>query len=218
MATDGLPIYYKNSKLVGPQSTKKKWKEYYLLVCTVVGFVILIAGVLWFVPSIEEDKSYSRAYSSFTGPSLLGVTDTSQEPKINARPDRPSPLPGDNVLRRSVDVGHEIDPRQRKLEEERREPIPVPGRGRPNTIEGRAAPQQEQRQEVAAREREDGEERIDDGGGVEQEGEREAGDGGQREEGEEVGREAAQVEDGGQREEEDPITKERREKIIEVCV
>lgn len=141
MASNGLPIYYKNSKLVVAQSPKKKWKEYYLLVCTIAGFIILIAGVLWFVPSIEEDKSYYRAYNSFTGP---GITDSSSEPEINANgnPDKSNPLPVDNILKREAENnGPEIDPRQRKLEENR--PEPVPGRGRPNDIEGGAPVKEE---------------------------------------------------------------------------
>jgi len=32
-----------------------------------VAFIILIAGVLWFVPDVEVNLSYDRAYDSFTG-------------------------------------------------------------------------------------------------------------------------------------------------------
>lgn len=210
MAGNGLPIYYKNSKLVVAQSPKKKWKEYYLLVCTVVGFIILIAGVLWFVPSIEEDKSYYRAYNSFTGPSFVGITDSSSEPEIIANPDKPSPLPVDDVLKREAENnGPEIDPRQRKLEENRQEP--VPGRGRPNDIEGGAAPVKEEggdhqgdpRKEV---DRAEGNEAEDGNGGED----------GQEKEDRGVGKEAGKEEGEEKQEEEDPVTKQRREKIVEV--
>lgn len=215
MAVDGLPIYYKNSKLVGPQTSKKRWKEYYLLVCTVVGFIILIAGVLWFVPSIEEDKSYSRAYNSFTGPSLMGVTDTSQEPEINPRPERPSALSKDNLLKRG---GPEIDPRQRKLEEERQSPIVVvPGRGRPNNIEGRAVPEQEVKQRGDTQGVNGGDERESERDSVKQGGEKQGPVGTQTVESEEVNKATGQEEEGKQKEEEDPVTKQRREKIVEVC-
>ena len=217
MAVDGLPIYYKNSKLVGPQSSKKRWKEYYLLVCTVVGFVILFAGVLWFVPSIEEDKSYNRAYSSFTGPSLMGVTDTSQEPEINPRPERPSVLPEDSLLKRGVDNNLEVDPRLRKLEEKREQlPVPVPGRGRPNNIEG---PEQKKEPEAGTQEKNAGDERESERNTVEHVGDKGGGNkegtvGTQRVESEGVDRVEEQ---GEQKEEEDPVTKQRREKIVEVC-
>ncbi len=96
-----LPLYYKNSKPVGPKSVTKRWKEYYLLVITIVGFIILIAGVLWFVPGMEEDKGYNKAYDSFTA---LGDIDIVKTRK---------PTPELDVLRRDVE-----DPRSRKLEQE----------------------------------------------------------------------------------------------------
>jgi hypothetical protein len=212
MAGNGLPIYYKNSKLVVAQSPKKKWKEYYLLVCTIAGFIILIAGVLWFVPSIEEDKSYYRAYNSFTGPSFAGITDSSSEPEIIANPDKPSPLPVESVLKREVENnGPEVDPRQRKLEENR--PEPVPGRGRPNDIEGGASPVKEEAGDHQGDPPQGG---VDRPGGKDPED----GDGGedsQEKEDEGVGKAAGEEE--GQKEEEDPITKQRRDKIVEVrCV
>ena len=122
-----LPLYYKNSKPTGPTSTTKRWKEYYLLVITIVGFVILIAGVLWFVPGIEEGRSYDRAYDSFTGPDAVeAIHSTKSGPggKDNNNYDQ-------NILKK--DIGHDVDPQQSKLEEK---VIPVPGRGRPNNIEG----------------------------------------------------------------------------------
>jgi len=61
-----LPLYYKNSKPTGPPPSKK-WKEYYLIGILFVAFIILIAGVLWFVPDVEVNLSYDRAYDSFTG-------------------------------------------------------------------------------------------------------------------------------------------------------
>ena len=202
MAGNGLPIYYKNSKLVVAQSPKKKWKEYYLLVCTIVGFIILIAGVLWFVPSIEEDKSYYRAYNSFTGPSFVGITDSSSEPEIIANPDKPSPLPVNDVLKREVENnGPEIDPRQRKLEENRQEPIP--GRGRPNDIEGGAAPVKDKVEDHQG----DPQKEVDRAEGIDAEGGNVGEDGQENEDGG-VGKEAG--------EEEDPVTKQRREKIVEV--
>ena len=116
-----LPLYYKNSKPTGPRTSTKKWKEYYLLVITIVGFIILIAGVLWFVPGLEEDKSYIKAYDSFTALGSIDVTN----PNL-----KPTPKQQDIVLDRNPDFGQ--DPRSRKLEQEG---IPVPGRGRPNYIE-----------------------------------------------------------------------------------
>lgn len=78
-----LPLYYKNSKPTGPaQYASKKWKEYYLVGILFVAFVVLIAGVLWFVPDTEVYQSFDRAYSSFsagldsTQPTLLS------EPKL----------------------------------------------------------------------------------------------------------------------------------------
>ena len=114
-----LPLYYKNSKPTGPRTSIKKWKEYYLLVITIVGFIILIAGVLWFVPGLEEDKSYNKAYDSFTALGSIDVT----IPHL-----KPTPKQQDSVLERNPDFGQ--DPRSRKLEQEQ-----VPGRGRPNGIE-----------------------------------------------------------------------------------
>ncbi len=67
MAQGQLPLYYKNSRPVGPVSTKTKWSEYYLLVVTLFGFLMLFAGVLWFVPIIDADDGYTKAYGGFTG-------------------------------------------------------------------------------------------------------------------------------------------------------
>ena len=217
MAGNGLPIYYKNSKLVGPQSTRKKWKEYYLLVCTVVGFIILIAGVLWFVPSVEEDKSYNKAYSSFTGPSLGGITDSSDNPEPVGQ--AASPLDKEHLLKRDADSVPEIDPRQRKLEEDRREPIPVPGRGRPNNIEG-GVPLEQRREEndiIVQKEEEHREERENYGEDVNQKQENNVADEVQSKDGE-GGKKDAAVEEPElvEEEQEDPVTKQRREKIVEV--
>lgn len=66
MAQGQLPLYYKNSKLVGAGS-KTKWSEYYLLVVTLFGFLMLFAGILWFLPSIDADDGYTKAYDGFTG-------------------------------------------------------------------------------------------------------------------------------------------------------
>ena len=210
MAGNGLPIYYKNSKLVVAQSPKKRWKEYYLLVCTIVGFIILIAGVLWFVPSIEEDKSYYRAYNSFTGPSVLGVTDTSSEPEIVANPDRPSKLPVDVLKQEADNNGPEIDPRQRRLEENRPEPVPVPGRGRPNNIEGGPGVK-----EMGENREGDAQEEVERGGNDVEHGD--LGEDGQGKDDEGVGKEVGEEEDE-QKQMEDPVTRQRKEKIIEVRV
>lgn len=74
MAQGQLPLYYKNSKLVGPAKTK--WSEYYLLVVTLFGFLMLFGGVLWFLPSIEENDSYTKAYGGFTGTEPSGSSGT----------------------------------------------------------------------------------------------------------------------------------------------
>lgn len=76
MAQGQLPLYYKNSKLVGPSSTKTKWSEYYLLVVTLFGFLMLFAGVLWFLPSIDADDGYTKAYGGFTGSETSGSVGT----------------------------------------------------------------------------------------------------------------------------------------------
>ena len=78
MSQGQLPLYYKNSKLVGPGSTRTKWSEYYLLVVTLFGFLMLFAGVLWFLPSIDGDDGYGKAYGGFTGtePTRTGATGT----------------------------------------------------------------------------------------------------------------------------------------------
>ncbi len=62
-----LPLYYKNSKAVGPglTSTGKRWKENYLFLLILVAFVILLVGNLWFVPPVEEEKGYERVYNEF---------------------------------------------------------------------------------------------------------------------------------------------------------
>lgn len=210
MANNGLPIYYKNSKLVVAQSPKKKWKEYYLLVCTVVGFIILIAGVLWFVPSIEEDKSYYRAYNSFTGP---GITDSSSEPEINANsnPDKSSPLPIENVLKREAENnGPGIDPRQRKLEENKQEP--VPGRGRPNDVEDGVPVKEEGENHQREPQEEVHVDKVEERNEVE--GGNAVGDD-QKEEDGGVEKEARE-EEGEEKQKEDPVTTQRREKIVEV--
>lgn len=119
-----LPLYvYRNSKTSG---TTRRWKEYYLLVITIVGFVILFAGVLWFVPGLEENRSYDKAYDSFTGQGPIDFTRIKQHEGFKDN------IVNEDILKRDVSVGHDPDPRQRRLEEE---VVPVPGRGRPNNIE-----------------------------------------------------------------------------------
>lgn len=91
-----LPLYYKNSKPTGPaQYASKKWKEYYLIGILFVAFVVLIAGILWFVPDTEVFQNFDRAYSSFsagldsTQPTLLS------EPKLDVS-EVPSLKPGED--------------------------------------------------------------------------------------------------------------------------
>ena len=91
-----LPLYYKNSKPTGPaQYASKKWKEYYLIGIVFVAFVVLIAGILWFVPDTEVFQNFDRAYSSFsagldsTQPTLLS------EPKLDVS-EVPSLKPGED--------------------------------------------------------------------------------------------------------------------------
>lgn len=91
-----LPLYYKNSKPTGPsQYASKKWKEYYLIGILFVAFIVLIAGVLWFVPDTEVYQSFDRAYNSFTG----GVDSTQptllSEPKLTVS-EVPSLKPGED--------------------------------------------------------------------------------------------------------------------------
>ncbi len=85
-----LPLYYKNSRTGGPSSTRR-WTEYYLLIVTVFGFLMLFAGVLWFVPSVESVNSYPDAYHEFTRVNYE-VTGVSPQPV----PSSPSPIPSPN--------------------------------------------------------------------------------------------------------------------------
>lgn len=79
MAQGQLPLYYKNSKPVGAAKSRTKWSEYYLLVVTLFGFLMLFAGILWFLPNIDADDGYTKAYDGFTGtePSELIASQTS---------------------------------------------------------------------------------------------------------------------------------------------
>jgi len=61
-----LPLYYKNLKRTGSPPSKQ-WKEYYLMVILFVAFIILIPGVLWFLPDVEVNLSYDKVYDHFTG-------------------------------------------------------------------------------------------------------------------------------------------------------
>ena len=61
-----LPLYYKNSKRIGPPPIKQ-WKEYYLMAILFVAFIILIPGVLWFLPDVEVNLSYNKVYDRFRG-------------------------------------------------------------------------------------------------------------------------------------------------------
>lgn len=71
-----LPLYYKNSKPVGLPSASKSWKDNYLLVVVLVGFLILIAGTFWFLPPLEDkDADYERTYGRFTGNPASYITD-----------------------------------------------------------------------------------------------------------------------------------------------
>ena len=96
MAQGQLPLYYKNSKAVGPGAPKKRWKEYYLLVVTLFGFLMLYAGVLWFVPSVDEGDDLKDVYRRFAGQSS-DVTDTLSEPSLPASLNS-TPTPQSNVL------------------------------------------------------------------------------------------------------------------------
>lgn len=71
-----LPLYYKNSRVIGPVSNRKRWTEYYLLVVTVFGFLMLFAGLLWFVPNVEQSDSYSKVYGTFAGTQGPGTTES----------------------------------------------------------------------------------------------------------------------------------------------
>ena len=79
MAQSQLPLYYKNSKAVGPGVPKKRWKEYYLLVVLLFGFVMLYAGV-WYVPSVNEGETILRREGQYRLPEES--TDTLSEPLI----------------------------------------------------------------------------------------------------------------------------------------
>lgn len=83
-----LPLYYKNGKPVGPP-TPRRWKEVYLLFIVFVGFIIMIAGVLWFVPPVEDDEWRSTYY----GFNPSAVTDVAGMPY---RPTLESLVPSEN--------------------------------------------------------------------------------------------------------------------------
>ena len=71
-----LPLYYKNSKPVGLPVSAKTWKDNYLLVIVLVGFMVLIAGTFWFLPPVEDkDTDYERTYGRFTGNPAAYITD-----------------------------------------------------------------------------------------------------------------------------------------------
>ena len=134
MGRDQLPYYYNNGKPVGLDLRKKTWKEYYLLAVIFVGFIILIAGVLWFVPNVEEDNSYEKTYYAFTGSiiSINGGVTGAISPSSKPEPDVAAINEGK--------VGLEnVKLPQRELTQERNSPpapLPVPEKGRLNHIEG----------------------------------------------------------------------------------
>ena len=120
MAQGQLPLYYnKNSKLVGPTSTKSrtKWSEYYLLVVTLFGFLMLFAGILWFLPSIDEDDGYTKAYDGFTGTeSTAGTSLAGTESVMSPVPDQRiiSPTFHSNVSNVSWNGNHSMVQANRK--------------------------------------------------------------------------------------------------------
>ena len=61
---------------MGLPSASKSWKDNYLLVVVLVGFLILIAGTFWFLPPLEDkDADYERTYGRFTGNPASYITD-----------------------------------------------------------------------------------------------------------------------------------------------
>ncbi len=93
MAEGQLPLYYKNSKLVGATSAKTKWSEYYLLVVTMFGFLMLFAGILWFLPSIDADDGYTKAYDGFTGTEPLLMSALATESILTPLPNQKEVAP-----------------------------------------------------------------------------------------------------------------------------
>lgn len=77
MASHGtLPLYYKNSKPTGLSGPAKSWKDNYLLVVVLVGFLILIAGTFWFLPPLgDKDGDYEKTYGRFMGNPASYITD-----------------------------------------------------------------------------------------------------------------------------------------------
>ena len=108
MAQGQLPLYYKNSKLVGPGSPRKRWKEYYLLVVLLFGFLMLYVGI-GVLPDVEEVNE-----SIFTGPSIVGVSEERSEPSLSK-----GVVPSNHPVVVEVDKNIIKDPRiiQRKLEQ-----------------------------------------------------------------------------------------------------
>jgi len=91
MAQSQLPLYYKNSKAVGPGVPKKRWKEYYLLVVLLFGFVMLYAGV-WYVPSVSEGEAIIRREGQYRLPeeSTDSLSEPLVPPAVNASKFKPS--------------------------------------------------------------------------------------------------------------------------------
>lgn len=125
MAQDQLPLYYKNSKVVGPGSTKTKWSEYYLLVVTLFGFLMLFGGILWFLPSLGEDH-YGQVYSSFAGTSTtFGSSETESVVSSNGRVLPPTPHPHPNIQMNRTG-NHSIE--EQHMRKDSREVVPEPVR------------------------------------------------------------------------------------------
>ena len=203
-----LPLY--RTSLRPRQASTKRWKEYYLLVILFVGFIVLFAGVLWFVPNVEEDLNYKKAYQTFT--KELPIPPTGRLPSVLPAP-RAKPHfaefapPNNNNINNDKDraeVEDVMNPR-RKLESERNliddiGAVPLEQQRRRET-EGRAVVFEKEKEEAGLLEEEEEEEELERRNDVLQTNREEAED---------------REEEGGM-DEEDPVVVERRNKVVEVC-
>ena len=85
-----LPLFYKNGKAVGPGGSVKRWKDVYLLVIILVAFMVILSGIVWFVPIPEEGVTYEETAARFEG---LGVSSASQTEAPIEDPNQSQPQP-----------------------------------------------------------------------------------------------------------------------------
>ena len=68
----------------------KRWKDVYLLVIILVAFMVILSGIVWFVPIPEEGVTYEETAARFEG---LGVSSASQTEAPIEDPNQSQHLP-----------------------------------------------------------------------------------------------------------------------------